>query len=216
MNPSEHDSRPGIGFFRIGIFVLVVGGAVAIYNREILERFGVRRDSIAASQSPVVEPSAFDATDSIEIPPPAVSVSDFESPPPYDPFGPEFDLTKGKGHVCPVHKVRMPAKVVQICSTFEKRWFSEFEKSKSDEFPFAYTFVRGGYVSPIAPPSSGIWFFCGTGLPPPTSAKMFVCPQCLAAYGNAVRAFNPKAEAIRRAEEAEAVRRAQPSRRNSK
>jgi hypothetical protein len=216
MSPKEHNSRRAIRFAFIGMFVVVVGVLVAIYTRELRGNLGSRRDSATASESPVVEPSLFHAADSVEIPTPADSVGGFEAPPPYEPFAPKFDFIKGKNDICPLHKVKMAANFVEVRFQFETRWFSEFEKRKNDEFPFAYTLTGDGYFSPVAPPRSGLWFFCGTGLPPPTSAKMFVCPPCLAAYESAVRVFNPKAVAIRREEEAEAVRRAQPIGRNLK
>jgi hypothetical protein len=216
MNPNEHNSRRAVRFTFIGVIVVVVGVLFAIYNQEIREHLGLKRDSATGSQPSLAEPSIFDANSGSEISLTDNSENNLERPTPYDPFVNATDLTKEKSHICPVHKVKMQANVIQVEFRFEERWFSEFGKSKNDEFPFAYTFIRGGYVSAIAPPSSRIWFFCGTGLPPATFAKVFVCPQCLATYESAVIAFNPKAVAIRREEEAEAVRRAQPIRRNLK
>lgn len=211
MNPNERNPRRVVRLSFIGVLMLAVGLLVAIYNREIREHLSLRPDSVPSSRASIDEPSNPLVSDSIAIPT-GTETEAIERPDFYEPGEPRFDLTQHKSDVCPVHKIKMEAKLVEIRFQFEGRWFSEFEKSKNDEFPFAYALVGGCYVSPIAPPNSGLWFFCGTGLPPPTFAKMFVCTRCLAAYETAVRAFNPKAVAVRRAEEAEAVRRAQRAR----
>ena len=149
------------------------------------------------------------ASDRIEVPNRG-DTDGIELPPVYEPGQPKFDLTKDKSDACPVHKVKMTAKIVRVLFSFDTRWVSEFEKRKAAEFPFAYAFIYDSYVSLADHPDLGMRFFCGTGLPPETFAKMFVCPQCLAAYESTVRAFNAKVVAAFDAQRAEEAKRVAP------
>lgn len=212
MNPNEHNSRRAVRFTFVGVMVVVVGLVVAIYNREIREHLGLRRDSVTGSQPSLVEPSILDTNNSSEISLSDNSVTDLERPIPYEPFGIEADLTKNKSDICPVHHVKMPPKAIDLAfPNCDPNWASEFRTRKDAEFPFACAYIHGGYVGLVAPPTTPTGLMnCILDFPPPRWVRLFICPQCLPTYKSAVSAFDAQRSAMFKARQAEEAKRATP------
>jgi hypothetical protein len=91
------------------------------------------------------------------------------------------DQTRGKSDICPVHKVKMPAKEVPVQFGLPATFLPEFRKLKAAEFPFAEEFISGGCVLDDDP------LFPETG-------KVFVCPKCVAAWNRWLEAAKKKVE----------------------
>ncbi len=80
----------------------------------------------------------------------------------------ELDYTKGTSDVCPVHKIKMPAKSVPMTFGLDSRGMDGLRQMIEKEFPFSFEEISGGCVV-----NNPEW---------PTQGKRFVCPKCVAGW----------------------------------
>ena len=82
-----------------------------------------------------------------------------------------FDFTKGTSDICPVHKVKMPVKVVPVTYGLPVIYSPEVRK-KQAEFPFSEEFILLGDC--VAPDETLF----------PKTGKVLVCPKCVAGWNS--------------------------------